>query len=558
MVKKSFFLLGQPPRTSQTLEVDLQNTFEYLQYTVAQKFSIAEPSGISFQTDEDGVLDDLDNFVDVSSPIGILIDGNQVRDVPGPTGLPIAGSYYEVYPDHLGNHQRLFEQYGPVFKTTDMGRTAYYTNDPKVADICFGEGGYWSKVINSDHPLYGIKDPMAGVFLSDTDTESWRETHKFLAPALSPKAVRHYTPQMQDTAEQAFKVFDELDKKDEAWNVYHYMFKMGSTAIGKLALGMDMHHFDSIDAPLHDLVRTVGRNLELNKKVSTMGDWYSHMPWGAPKQLKDNRAHVQELIEEAIRNVKGGGTENLPMKDAALKATCIVDYLVRATDEKGHKLAEKYRNNAALVTVGAGFITTASLLSWLLYSIASYPGNQERLLQELVDHDVTNDTEWTTDLANSLEFLGILIKETQRLHNPSYQPGRTALADVIIPGGYRIPKGSIMIIAIHHIHNNPKVWDSPADFDPDRWNTEKVKNRHKTSYVPFAAGPRMCIGFNFALQEVRVILSMLVYRYEFEKTGNEPVEYDPEFQLVRPNNFYVKARRRTRWPEKSKKPTSTE
>ncbi|ESZ91096.1 putative Cytochrome 4F5 [Sclerotinia borealis F-4128] len=553
MVKKSFILLGQPASTSQELEVDLQNTFEYLQYNVAQNFSIAQPSGISFQTDKDGVLDDLDNFVDASSLIGILIDGNQVRDVPGPTGLPIAGSYYEVYPDHLGNHQRLFEQYGPVYKTTDMGRTTYHTNDPRVADVCFGEGGYWSKVINSDHPLYGIRDPMAGIFLSDTDTESWRETHKFLAPALSPKAVRHYTPQMQNTAEQAFKVFDEFDEKDEAWNVYHYMFKTGSTAIGKLALGMEMHHFDSANAPLHDLVMTVGHNLELNKKVSVMGDWYSHLPWGVPKQLRDNKAHVKELIEEAIRNVKSGGTEDLPMQDAALKATCIVDYLARATDDKGNKLADKYRNSAALVTIGAGFVTTASLLSWLLFSIASYPGNQERLLQELIDHDVTNETEWTPDLANSLEFLGLFIKETQRLHNPSYQPGRTALADVIIPGGYRIPKGSVMIIDIHHIHNNPKVWQSPADFDPDRWNTEKVKQRHKTAYAPFAAGPRMCIGFNFALQEVRVILSMLVYRYQFEKVGSEPVEYDPSFQLIRPNNFFVKAKRRTSWPEKSKK-----
>lgn len=242
----------------------------------------------------------MDNFTDETSPIGILVDGKQVRDVPGPKGLPIAGSYYEVYPDHLGNHQRLFEQYGPVYKTTDMGRTQYFTNDPEVADICFAEGGYWSKVTsNVDHPLYGIRDDLAGLFLSDTNTEAWRTVHKFLPPALSPKAVRHYTPQMQNTGEQAFKVFDEFDEKDEAWNVYQYMFKVGSTAIGKLALNMDLHHFDSIDAPLHDLVTSVGKNLELNKQVSTMGDWYSYMPWGAPKELKENKAHVQRLIEEA-------------------------------------------------------------------------------------------------------------------------------------------------------------------------------------------------------------------------------------------------------------------
>ncbi|TVY82115.1 Cytochrome P450 4F5 [Lachnellula suecica] len=551
MVKKSFMLVGAPASSAKEIEIDLQNPFEYLQYDVAQTFAIAQSKGISFQTEKDGALDDLDNFTDATSPIGILVDGNQVRDVPGPSGLPIAGSYYEVYPDHLGNHQRLFEQYGSVFKTTDMGRTTYYTNDPKVAEVCFGEGGFWSKKINSDHPLYGIKDQNAGVFLSDTDAESWNIVHRFLAPALSPKAVRHYTPQMQNTAEQAFKVFDEFDKEGEAWNVYQYMFKMGSTAIGKLALNMDLHHFDSINAPLHDLVRTVGENLELNKKVSTMGDWYSHMPWGAPKQLKQNKAHVKQLVDEAVANVVGKDTEDLPIADAALKASCIVDYLARATDDKGNKMPEKYRSDATLVTVGAGFITTASLLSWMLFSLVSYPGNQQRLLQELVDYGVTEDTEWTPDLANSLPFLGILIKEVQRLHNPSYQPGRTALADVIIPGGYRIPKDSVMIIAIHHIHNNAKVWDDPEKFDPDRWNTDKVQNRHKTAYVPFAAGPRMCIGFNFALEEVRVIISMLIYRYQFEKVGNEPMEYDPAFQLVRPNNFYVRAKKRTSWPKKS-------
>lgn len=142
------------------------------------------------------------------------------------------------------------------------------------------------------------------------------------------------------------------------------MFKMGSTAIGKLALGIDLHHFDSIDAPLHDLVQTVGKNLELNKKVSTMGDWYSHVPWGAPKELKNNKLHVAKLIEEAVANViKDGGGEDLPIQDAALKASCIVDYLVRAVDDEGNKLPEKYRVPATVVTVGAGFITTASLLS---------------------------------------------------------------------------------------------------------------------------------------------------------------------------------------------------
>jgi cytochrome P450 len=82
--------------------------------------------------------------------------------------------------------------------------------------VCFSEGVFWSKKINSDHPLYGIKNSMAGVFLSNTNGESWYDAHRLLAPALSSNAVLHYTLQMQNTAEQFFKVFDELDMKGEA------------------------------------------------------------------------------------------------------------------------------------------------------------------------------------------------------------------------------------------------------------------------------------------------------------------------------------------------------
>lgn len=95
-----------------------------------------------------------------------------------------------------------------------------------------------------------------------------------------------------------------------------------------------------------------------------------------------------------------------------------------------------------------------------------------------------------------------------------------------MPGGYRLPAGAVVICALHAIHNNPKIWTSPDRFNPDRWGTEEVANRPKNSYMPFATGPRSCIGFNFALGEVKVLLPELVYRYEFSKEGDEAVTYD--------------------------------
>lgn len=275
--------------------------------------------GIGFQYDE-GALSDVAQIISCNDKVAITIDGKGVRDIDGPAGLPFVGSFFEVFPDHLGNHQRLFDRYGPVIKTTNLGRTTYHTNDPDVAAVAFSESEFFTKKINESHPLFGIKTPAAGVFLGDTDTPEWKAAHKFLPPALGPKAVRHYAPTMQKTVEDAFSVFDHLDEQEESWNVYQYMLKLGAQAVAKLTLGADLHHFDSVDAPLHEVVHLIAETLTLNKKVTSRGNWYASLPFGDPKALRVKQQRLEELVDERIQQAKSGGVEDLPLQDAALKA----------------------------------------------------------------------------------------------------------------------------------------------------------------------------------------------------------------------------------------------
>ncbi|KAM0324860.1 hypothetical protein ACHAQA_007826 [Verticillium albo-atrum] len=549
MSTKSFYLLGEAPSSSQEIEIPSSLDEQGLQHLVASHFAIVDPNGVGFVS-ADVALSAMADILAAEGLIAITIDGKAVQEVPGPKGLPFIGNYFEVYPDHLGNHQRLFEKYGPLVKTTNLGSTIYHTNDPTLANIVFSETDFFSKRIIDGHPLQPIKNKEAGVFLGDTNTEEWRVAHKFLPPALGPKAVRHYAPTMQKTVEDAFKVFDELDDRDEAWNVYPYMLKLGSQAVGKLVLGMDFKHFTAVDAPPHEMVMRIAQSLELNKKITSMGSWYRNLPFGDPQRLRDARDRIEAMMRESVANAPKG-TEDLELQDAALQAENMIDYVLRARDSKGNKLPLDRIMEPLVVATGAGFTTTSSLLSWLLYGLVVYPGMQERLLQELVDHGFSDDTQVTADLTNKLTFLDKYIKETQRRHNPSYQPARTASVDMILPGGYKLPRDSIVIPAIHHIHNNTKIWDNPTLFDPDRWDTERVKNRPNASYIPFATGPRMCIGFNFALQEVKVFLPKLLWRYKFSLAQDGPVDYDPMFQLIRPNNLYVRAERRVKWPPQS-------
>ncbi|XXH06121.1 hypothetical protein Hte_012566 [Hypoxylon texense] len=553
MSSQQFYLLGEDPSTARDIDLPSEVDFEGLQHHIASQFAIVEPKGtyssIGFVT-QDACLTTISDIISSEGSIAISIDGKAVREIPGPKGLPYVGNYFEVYPDHLGNHQRLFEKYGKLIKTNNFGSIVYQTNDPQLSNIVFSESDFFTKNIIEGHPLHPIKNQEAGVFLGDTDTEEWRTAHKFLPPAFGPKAVRHYAPTMQATVEDSFKVFDELDERGEAWNVYPYMLKLGSQAVGKLVLGMDFRHFTAVDARPHEMVMRIAEALELNKKVTSMGSWYASLPFGDPKRLRDARWRIQEMVEESIRNA-AKGEESLELQEAAMQAENMVDYCLRATDNKGNKLPKDRIMEPLVVATGAGFTTTSSLLSWLIYGLVMYPGMQERLLQELVDNEIDDNTQLNADIIGKLSFLDNYVKETQRRHNPSYQPARTSKVDMVLPGGYKLPKDSIVIPAIHHIHNNTDLWDNPARFDPDRWDTEKVKGRPNGSYIPFAAGPRMCIGFNFALMEVKTFLPKLVYRYKFSLAKDGPVDYDPMFQLIRPNNLYVRAERRVKWPPRS-------
>lgn len=118
---------------------------------------------------------------------------------------------------------------------------------------------------------------------------------------MSPKAVRHYTPLMEASVKDSFKVFDKLDEEGEAWNVYQYMLKLASQTVFKFALGYDAHHFDSPDSSLNELVVLIAQSLSLNKKVTSRGDWYAKLgfiPGTAAYDLKNIQGRLWTILNE--------------------------------------------------------------------------------------------------------------------------------------------------------------------------------------------------------------------------------------------------------------------
>ncbi|KAF2839928.1 putative cytochrome P450 monooxygenase [Patellaria atrata CBS 101060] len=552
------FFIGATPSASHSQKLDISSfsSLQSLKSNLGKLFAFADVESLHFHSPEIGPLDSLEAIKSTTSPIEIRsTQYASVISPPGPRPLPVVGNHYEIYPDPLGNYDRLFARYGPVIKTTNMGTTIFHTNSPEISRHVLREGELFTKLTSDpSHPLYYMREQTA-LFTCDSDSPAFQMAHKFVPPAMSPRAMAHHAPLVQDAARSMFNILDELSDKKLAFNVYQYMFKMGGQVIWRVVVGQDLEHFKSLSTPPAVVIRLFGEYLKLMKKTSLRPKWYGSLPFGEPARLREVKRLLWENVEKALNEcvVKDGGPLSLQDPAASLKASCIADFLYRARGEKGEGLPPDILLANVVVLLGAGFTTSASLLSWCIYSLVKYPGNQERLLQELIDNGADGKRTWTHDELHSMKFLDCFVKETQRMHSPSFQTARNAKKDVVLPGGYLIPAGSIVIPCFPSIHKNPEHWENPARFDPDRWIPEGTagKAARKGLYTPFAAGGRGCVGFNLALLEVKMVLAELVYRYHFDDSSTEAVVYDPEFLVVRPLNLYTSPTRRSEWPSPS-------
>jgi cytochrome P450 len=578
------FFIGQSAGDHcQKLDVSAIETLQHLKTSLAKLFSFVDANGewffyreetlrsiilikclsraaICFHSKQAGPLGSLEAIKASDSPVELRISQDVSRPIrlpPGPRALPIVGNHYEIYPDPLGNYDRLFERYGPMIKTVNMGTTIYHTNDPEISRQVLREGEFFTKITSEpSHPLYYMREQRA-LFMCDSASPAYPLAHKFVPPALSPRAMAHHAPKVQDAARSIFGVLDELADRDLAFNVYQFMFKMAGQIIWQVVVGQDLQHFKALNTPPTLAIRLFGEYLKLMKKMSLRPKWAGKLPFGDAARLRVVKDLLESTVSKAMDESVTVGGEPLSLTDpaASLQASSVADFLTRARDEKSQGLPREILVANVVVLLGAGFTTSASLLSWCIYSLIKYEGNQERLLQELINHGADGKRAWTHDELHSMKFLDCFVKETQRRHSPSFQTARNAKKDAVLSGGYLIPKGAVVIPCFPSLHHNPKYWENPHRFDPDRWADEGVagKARKNGLYTPFAAGERGCVGFNLALIEVKMLLAELVYRYRFEDASTEAIVYDPEFLVTRPMNLYACPIKRTEWPSPLKK-----
>ncbi len=236
-------------------------------------------------------------------------------------------------------------------------------------------------------------------------------------------------------------------------------------------------------------------------------------------QKRKFEARMAEFDQEMFEIID----ERRQVKD---KPIDLLTMLLQATDsESGDGMTNRQLRDELVTIHAAGHETSSNALSWTLYLLAKHPAILAKLRTEV--NTVLKNTSHPsfTDL-RSLTYTKQVIEEGMRLYPPAYAVGRENIEkDEVL--GHTIPANSIFLLSIYGLHRDSTYYPDPEKFDPDRFAPEQVKARPSLAYMPFGAGPRMCIGNHFAMMEMQLVLVMLVQRFDFELIDNKPVVPQP-------------------------------
>jgi cytochrome P450 len=202
--------------------------------------------------------------------------------------------------------------------------------------------------------------------------------------------------------------------------------------------------------------------------------------------------------------------------------------LLHARDEDGKAMSDQQLMDECLTLFGAGHETTAAALSWAWYLLCQHREVYQKVQQE-VESVLAGRAPGYEDLAH-LPYCLQVFKETLRLYPPA-PVVREALHDIEIDG-YLVPKGYTIYILPYTIHRKAEYFPDPERFDPDRFTPEREKQLPRHAYIPFGAGPRICIGNHFALMEGQLLLATLAGRVTFTLVPGQTIEPDPKHHLT--------------------------
>jgi cytochrome P450 len=328
----------------------------------------------------------------------------------------------------------------------------------------------------------------------------WRWQRRAVSPAFRQESVYALVPTFARCAEM---LVDEWrrDGNGTAIDVAPAMSKVTFSIILEAVLGVGARILDQ-DKLL----------AALNPALSTVAWRFFYAQMGLPEAMPFPGSHkaaksIRWLYQVISHLVQDSRARTTVSKD-------ILALLLSAKDpESGRAMSDSELIANLYTFMVAGHETSATALAWTLWLLAKDPATQENVRAEV--NDIIRMNEIQAEDVERLTFTRQVLLESMRLFPPATGVGRTPREDIKV-GPCDIRKGELVLVATWAIHRHEKLWDEPNGFDPSRFAPEMAKARHRCVYLPFGAGPRICVGMSFAMTEMIVLLATLVRRFRFK------------------------------------------
>ena len=460
---------------------------------------------------------------------------------PGPSyKMRPAKLVREFLHDPIKTLQSISRKYGDIshFK---LGRQhVFLVNNPD----------YIEKVLVYDHRNFrkGKRLQLAKALLGEGLVTSEGDLHnrqrRIIQPIFHPKQITTYGKIITDYAtrlNQKWKNGDTLDMLKEMMqltlsiickSVLNYDVESEAEDVGK-ALNICRNYSKRLQSPLGHVLDKIPI-LPNVKGARKARDELDELVYGLIKERRQGPEYVKSYDDLLTRLLQAQDTtESRPTFDS--KSTSST-----ATSSSG--MSDTQVRDEVMTIFIAGHETTANALTWTFYLLSQNPDIEKKLLVELLTVIDGNRTPTVDDIPK-LKFTEKVLRESMRLYPPVWLIGRSVDSDYTL-GKYIVPAGSTIMMSQYVMHHDPRYYNEPEQFDPERWSSEAKSSLPRFSYFPFGGGIRGCIGEPFAWMEGILVLASITRQWKMSLVSGHRVELDPAITLRPKYGVKMKLERR--------------
>jgi len=442
--------------------------------------------------------------------------------IPEPKGLPFVGHSFELDHDKpLQSIATLAHELGPIYRLSIPGKSPLIVlSQLKQLEEAFDETRFEKALPKGLEYLRPLA--LDGLFTAYASEPNWGKAHRILMPAFSTNAMRQYHDMMLDIATQMVEKWARLPA-EHAIDIPADMTRLTLDVIALCGFG---YRFNSFYLEgMHPFVDSMVRSLSHAMRSSNRPDFVNQLLVRDKRTFAKDIEFMHKVVDDVI----------VKRKREPKKQSDLLSLMLNAQDpETGETLSDENIRYQIVTFLIAGHETTSSLLSFALYFLMRDPEVLAKARRE-VDAILTEPGQLPTyEETRGMQYLEQILFESLRLWPTAPGFALRAKEDTTIDG-FPISTEDILLANLTGLHRDPNVWREPERFDPDRFAPEEVARRPIHAWKPFGNGLRACIGRQFAIHEAKMVLSVILKRFELQNTNPgaplevcETLTYKPE------------------------------